>query len=138
MPGSEPLSSTDSTAIRNLVVKEVRLVLQADWDELADQYSEDAVLMPPNESPVQGRDAIRAWFSRWPRIANLNIGPVEYKGNGDLAYLASDFSVKIENPERPNSETEEGKLVWILRRQADGSWLKVRDIRNSSFHAANN
>ena len=36
------------------------------WDELRALYSEDALLLPPNHEPVQGRNAIIEYFQGIP------------------------------------------------------------------------
>ena len=40
----------------------MKAALAKDWATFAAQYVEDAVVYPPNESAVKGREAIRSWL----------------------------------------------------------------------------
>ncbi|UWP87376.1 YybH family protein [Dactylosporangium fulvum] len=84
---------------------------------LAELYEPDAVLAYPPGSVTVGRDAIRAvceqMLQRVPRFEVEESLPTIH--HGDLALTST----------RPSDNT--GGRVQIVRRQPDGSWLRVID-----------
>ena len=86
------------------------------WDELRTLYSEDAVLMPPNHEPVQGRDAIVEYIRSLRDVAGKLDDGEEYlrvKASGDLASLAVTFSANSGHLRMTDTE--------LYERQPDGS-----------------
>ncbi|MEU0805079.1 nuclear transport factor 2 family protein [Streptomyces sp. NPDC005970] len=88
-----------------------------DAEGLAELYEPDAVLAYPPGSQTVGRDAIRAVFERMlaqvPRFEQEPALPTVR--NGDLAVTST----------HPADNT--GGRVQVVRRQPDGSWLRVID-----------
>lgn len=88
-----------------------------DAEGLAELYEPDAVLAYPPGSQTVGRDAIRAVLERMlaqaPRFEPEPALPTVR--NGDLAVTST----------RPADNT--GGRIQVVRRQPDGSWLRVID-----------
>jgi ketosteroid isomerase-like protein len=86
-------------------------------------FSEDAVMMPPNEAPVTGREAIRAWVAPILEQFDLSGEPVvqETRVAGDLAYrrysIAAAFAPKVGGDPIPFDH----KYVDVLRK-IGGEW----------------
>ena len=104
----------------------------ADADELASLYAEDAVMLPPNAPALFGRDAIRASFREEFAAGGLKaeIEALETVVEGDLAYVAGRYRVWTGD----GTLVDRGKYVEIWR-AVDGQWLISRDIHNSSLPA---
>ena len=56
------LAQTEVTKINDVSQVQMKAALAKDWATFAAQYVEDAVVYPPNESAVKGREAIRSWL----------------------------------------------------------------------------
>ncbi|UCC48290.1 MAG: DUF4440 domain-containing protein [Gemmatimonadota bacterium] len=129
-----PLSEEDVAAIRAITEAYAQVALAGDVAALTAFYSEDAVLMPPNEPALEGRAAIQAWNEAQAALGTLTeatFTPVQIDGRGDLAFVRGTFSMTMtpEGALEPIQIT--GKYIEIKRKQADGSWLCVVDIWNS-------
>lgn len=126
------LADEDVAAIRASSEAYLQAWRSGDWAALTGLHTEDAIVMPPNESAIQGRDAIRAWEDLPPPIeANLTI--VEIDGRGDLAYVRGTYTLTYEPIGEPGPIQDTGKYIEILRKQQDGSWLISIDIFNSDL-----
>ncbi|GAA2348316.1 nuclear transport factor 2 family protein [Streptomyces cuspidosporus] len=88
-----------------------------DAEGLAELYEPDAVLAYPPGSRTVGREAIRAVFERMlAQVPRFEVEPaLPTVRNGDLAVTST----------RPADNT--GGRVQVVRRQPDGTWLRVID-----------
>ena len=96
-------------------------------------YTEDAVLMPPNQPMVQGRAAIQTWKEASPTFTEFNLTVEEIDGRGDLAFVRGTYSLTMELEGAPEPIQDTGKFLDILQKQEDGSWLIAVDIFNSDL-----
>jgi uncharacterized protein (TIGR02246 family) len=94
-------------------------------------FAENAVFLPPNTGPVEGRPAIRAFFEGLPAIPDFTHTVLEIDGRDDLAYVRGTYSYTMPATGRNPAVQDHGKFVEIRRRQADGRWLVTIDIFNS-------
>lgn len=125
------LSTADQAAIRETMDQFTRSLLARDFESLARCYTEDAVLMPPNQPAVRGRTAIRDWMASFPRLSRFTASVEEMDGRADLAYVRGTYRMTLHPEGAPEPIDNVGKYVEIRRRQADGSWLLAADIFNS-------
>jgi uncharacterized protein (TIGR02246 family) len=104
-----------------------------DAEGLAAMYAEDAVMLPPNEPAIFGRDAIRAAFRDTFGTLDLkaDIEALETVIDGDLAYVAGRYRMWTGD----GVLVDRGKYLEIWR-ASDGQWLIHRDIHNSSLPPA--
>ncbi len=100
---------------------------EGDTAGCATVYMEDAVMMPPNQAMVRGKEAIKALIQGWiDNIGGTISNPMlEFGTEGNLAYQVATYAFK--DTKRP----DQGKFVEILRRQPDGSWKVYLTIYNS-------
>jgi len=110
----------------------VKLVNANDSKGAVALYTDDAMVMAPNEAAVQGKAAIQAWMEAPPPISNFQMQSLEIEGRGDLAYDRGTYSVTV-TPAGAAPIEVHGKYLTILRKQADGSWKVQRDIWNSDL-----
>ncbi|MGD2153820.1 MAG: SgcJ/EcaC family oxidoreductase [Gemmatimonadales bacterium] len=134
-PVAGRLSEEDVAAINDLAERRmVEALLAEDFAAFAALFTEDAVRMPPNEPLHEGRAAIEAWTtSNWGPLTTTEFTQraLEIDGRGDLAYVRGVYSATVEVPGVPEPITEDGKMLAILRKQPDGSWLVSRAIYNA-------
>ena len=114
-------------AIHAAVAQYVAATNEGDAEALTELYADDAVLLPPDHEPIQGREAIGA-FWRQGTDPGLEVRTMRMEVDGDVGYLVGSYHL----PETVEEPADSGKYVMCLRRQADGSWKLTADIWNSS------
>jgi len=132
-PAAGGLSQQDQAAIRALIAKLPEIVRARNWDALTAEYTEDGWKMPPNQPLVQGRASIRREFEQLPPIPSFDFRIIDLDGRADLAVLRGAYHITYAPPGASRAISDSGKEVVVLRRQADGSWLRVGDIWNSDL-----
>ena len=129
--GPARFSEADKTAIRAAEDSFVAYGRSRRDSATAALYTENAILMPPNQGAVEGRAAIRAWLEHFPAMSEFTLSPIEIDGNGDLAYVRGTYALTIAAASGKPATPDHGKYVVIRRRQPDGKWLIAVDIFNS-------
>jgi ketosteroid isomerase-like protein len=101
-----------------------------DANAVAARYTQDAVLLPPNEPAVFGRDAIAATHAELFATGDfkIDIEPLETVIDGQLAYVAGRYRLWTDD----GTLVDRGKYMEIWR-PVNGEWLISRDIYNSSL-----
>jgi ketosteroid isomerase-like protein len=66
-----------------------------------------------------------------PTVHAITVDVAEIEGRGDLAYIRGTYSETLSFGGNEPVDLE-GKYVWILKKQADGSWLVTVGISNSN------
>ena len=103
-----------------------KVVREGDADTCASMCAEDAVMMPPNAPPVEGRDAIKRHFARLGPDSTVTADILKVEVFGRLAYQRSRVSWDS------NGKTKYTDCLNVLRQHDDGSWLFVASAWNSS------
>lgn len=120
--GSSP--EADVAAVNALQEREVAAAEAGDVAALLELRTHDFVAMPPDQSSVRGKEAVEEFL-------NGMFGQVEIEETvvsqavvvaGDLAYDRGTFSGTARPKGGGESMAINGKYLWILERQADGSW----------------
>ncbi len=126
------LTASDEAAVRQALDTEMKAANAADAAGWAAVYTQDAIVLRPHASAVQGREAIQQWLATLPHISNAKAQGVELVGYGDLAYLRGPYSMTFSIP-GVSPIDEQGKFLQIYRKQSDGSWKMTREIYNSDL-----
>lgn len=133
LPGCASRSAADPAgrlAIESAIRRYVEASNKGDVATLASLYAEDAMLLPPDHEPIQGREAIRA-FWRQGTDEGLEVTNLAVEVDGNLGYLVGQYHLPATDEEPADS----GKYVMCLKRQRDGSWKVTADIWNQSGDA---
>ena len=125
--GSAAPEPTARQAIEAAVTRYVAASNRGDADALMELYAEDAVLLPPDHEPIEGREAIRE-FWRQGTDQGLEVSTLRVDTDGKLGYLVGRYRL----PATEDEPADSGKYVMCLERQTDGSWKLTADIWNSS------
>ena len=126
-------TEADVEAINSLRDEFIGLDNASDAAGLASLYTNDAVLMPPNQAAVTGNQAIESWFQTTfdQFTTEFTVASEELEVVGDWAFDWGAYMTAL-TPKAGGEPTEDrGKYIVILRKQVDGSWRIVRDIWNS-------
>jgi uncharacterized protein (TIGR02246 family) len=124
------LSETDVAAVKAQVDKYVKATLARDWTAFGQTLAADVIAYPPNQSPIQGRDAVVAFVKTFPTITAFTVDVADVSGSGDFAYATGTFHLTMQMPDG-STVKDDGSFVEVHRRQADGSWPYTRLIWHS-------
>jgi len=132
--GVAALSDEDVAAIKALGPALDEAALAGDWDAVVALFTEDGEWMGPNGPTIQGHSAMTEWIeSTVMTVTEHKIEFVEVDGYGDMAYAKGTYveTYSVESVEEPIKD--EGKVLTILRKQSDGSWLFAIWMWNSDL-----
>jgi ketosteroid isomerase-like protein len=130
------LSDADKAAIRKGTdaVVSIANAPTKDWDAyVRADYTEDAMVLPPDTPAVKGWDAIKSYILTEGTVSDFKIEMLEIEGRGDLAYVRGTYSMAVTLPGASEPTKNTGKYIEIWRKQADGTWKVIRDIFNSDM-----
>ncbi len=99
-------------------------------------YTDDAILMPPNNSPVRGKQAIELYLAEIGsqlQASNFQLSILEVDVQGGTTIVRGIYSANITIPGVDAPIEDRGKTLQVWKKQADGSWKIHRDIWNSNM-----
>lgn len=135
-PTEQELTDEDRQAIEALADQYTEFTLAQDWDSWADLFHEDAVRMPQDAPPSEGRNAIRdaAPPEEGVTITEFSAQSDEVEGTGDLAFSRGSYTVVVTqqvDDEEMEMEEEGNYFIVVRRSQEDpGQWLIYREMFN--------
>lgn len=105
-----------------------------DVDALMSYWADDAVMMPPGQPPLRGKEAIREFVSATGDIPGFSITweplVAHVSESGDMGYMLERNQMTM-----PDSTgalvTQYNKVVTVWEKQEDGTWKNVVDMWNS-------
>ena len=107
----------------------MKLVAEKNAAGLAELYTEDAQVLPPNSSPVKGRPAIEQFFAAiLTGIAKVQLDTVEVEGHGGTAHELEALTFF----DASGAKIDEGKAIVIWKKVGD-DWKLHRDIFSSNL-----
>lgn len=136
-PPISEMTDKDIEAIRESTDAWTQAMESRDFAAAAGLFTVDAVVMPPNQAAIKGRDAIRAWYEVGPRVSDINLEILEVDGHANLAFVRGRYSMTITPEGAPEPISDTGKYVEIRHRVADGSWLITVDMFSSNLPIPN-
>ena len=131
----------DEKALEELNARYVEAYNSRDFDWFSSNFfTEDAVILPPNEMPVSGVKAIvareQAGYETYSST-NLSLPVEEVHSSGDLAVVRGTYYWTATPAASGLSDiTSEGKWIGTFNRQDNGSWKCSQLIHNSDQPAA--
>jgi len=137
--GPATLSNADQAAIKKTADEGIAMLGSPtkDWSVIGKVYAEDAVAFLPNAPALKGREAILALLQAFLPILDYKQTRLEFEGIGNFAYDLEEWSITTKLSGTATS-TDTGRLVWIWRKQADGSWKVWREMSSSDSAAPKN
>jgi uncharacterized protein (TIGR02246 family) len=105
-----------------------------DASKVGELYTEDALLMPPNESPLRGRAAVVAYFAGLLKGGKVDLALKSGSArlDGSLGYDAGQYRFELA-PAGGTPVHDEGKYLVVLRKGPDGRWRMAVDTWNSDL-----
>ncbi|CAN5898990.1 hypothetical protein BH20GEM1_BH20GEM1_16750 [soil metagenome] len=136
--GSETDPAVDEAAVRETIAAKDQAWADAavagDAAAIAQQYTADAIVLPPASPRVTGTAAIQELFTGWLAeapisSATLDSDVITVAAAGDYAHAVGSYTMSGAAPD--GSEwSDQGKYV-ALWKNVDGDWKIVADIWNS-------
>ena len=132
-PAMMELTEEDVAAIKSIGPAIDQAALGGDWDALVALFGDDALMLQPNGPayPVtELRDMIE---SSGMTVMEHSLEFVDVEGQSDIAYGRAIYSESftVEGVAEPIEDS--GKILSVLCRQPDGSWLISRWMWNSDL-----
>src|SRR5687767_11019103 len=105
-----------------------------DVERILSFWTDDAIVYPPGQPAVVGKDALRLYVTQGFALPGFSIrwetSAFEVSASGDMAYGLGSNVVTINDPQG-KLLTERGRGVTVWRKGKDGSWKCVVDIWNA-------
>ena len=97
-----------------------------DVDGLMLIYSQDARVLPPEEPPISGHDAIQAfWRDYKPGQVRIALGEVESRRTGDFWFREGGYTAMFPDEGEPRV----GKFIELWKKEGN-NWLLYRQMWN--------
>jgi uncharacterized protein (TIGR02246 family) len=125
-------------AIRELDAQWSKAAQAKDVDKTVSFYSDDAIVLPPNEAMKTTKEAIRkVWkdlLENPGAVISWTTTKVEVAKSGDMAYSSGTYELTM-NDASGNLAKDRGKYLEVWEKQTDGKWKCGADIWNSDLPA---
>lgn len=123
---------------------EMLMQLSREWSEIASTgnidslmvyWADDAIMMPPGQPPLRGKQAIRSFVEASGQLPGFEISweplSAHVSATGDMAYLIEQNRMAF-NDSLGNRVVQHNKVVTVWRKGDDGSWKNVVDMWNET------
>ncbi len=131
--------AADEAVIRKTDADWVKAAQSKQVDAWMAFYSDDAVVLPPNEKTANSKDRIRKAIAGLLGLPGLSIkwqpARVEVARSGDIAYAYGAYELTTDDS-KGKPVTDHGKILEVWKKQADGGWKCIVDTWNSDLPAA--
>lgn len=125
MSDKTDFTDQDAATIRGLTEVHLQAVREHDPDAFLATCADDVIFLPPDQGPVEGRQACRAYLEDFPTPSAFTAEFDDVEGENDLAFSRG----------RATAQFDDGLTTFrwlaIFRKQPDGSWKMVRDMWNT-------
>jgi uncharacterized protein (TIGR02246 family) len=107
---------------------------QGNASGIALHFTEDAVLMAPDQPALRGREAVEAYYQAIfdTYLPDLSSSYEEVEVSGDLAFGRGFAEVVLVPKQGGDTLRSTAKYLNILKKQADGTWKTTHDIWNNN------
>jgi uncharacterized protein (TIGR02246 family) len=129
------LTDDEIRANRTLVAQFADKMRTRDWAGVAAMYTEDGLLMPPNQPAVQGTSAIQAWMEQFPSLSAFELEVDAVDGRADMAVVRGTYRMTFTLPGSSVPVADVGKFLEV-RRKESGQWRIALDMFNSNKPSA--
>lgn len=130
-------SAADEEAIRGQVARWLKLIESKDSAAIAQLYTEDGAVMPPNATIGKGRGAIQqTWAAMFQTPGfDLTFVPeqIVVSSSGDMALDRGTYRLAVTLDGTEQIDTGKYVVVW---RKVGGEWKAAADIFNSDLPGA--
>ena len=131
--------AADDQALRDADAEWSKAAGAKDLDKTVSYYSDDAIVMPPNDPAATTKEAVRKIWQDLLASSGLVISwkatKVEVAKSGDIGFVSGTYELTM-NDASGNPVNDRGKYLEVWKKQPDGSWKCGADIWNSDLPAS--
>jgi ketosteroid isomerase-like protein len=131
MTQTAPETIDPITESRNTYIDGVK---SADVVKIGSIFCDDAVLMPPNETSLYGKDEAMEWWGEYFesfKVTVLNVTERDVRLVGDQAIELFTYMIAIDPVRGGDRIRDDGRSLTVWRREPDGIWRVLEMIWNS-------
>ena len=137
-PAGPSREAADRTAIQKLQERDIAASMSFDPDALTALWTDDGILMIPGQAPIQGVDALRAFFEK-QRDSMANVDVTAYEEEWQEVRIVGDYAFEwgqIHGRTRKGQGAAETSVtvnaMRVLKRLDTGEWRISRAIWNEA------
>lgn len=129
------VDTLDARAIEQLLQRFMDAFNDGDVEVLRSSYTDDALVMPPGQESIGGRDAIidRLWspvFAAFDVEAELPIEEVQ--AGLEWGFARGTYILRLVPRDGGEPIVEAGRYIDVLEKGTDGAWRIARAIWNTT------
>ena len=110
-------------------------VARGDMNTAVSYWTDDAIMLPPDQGALIGKQAIIAYVGASANVPGFSITwepeRAVVSASGDLGYIIENNTITFTDSAGVK-RTQHGKVDTVWRKQADGSWKNVIDSWSNS------
>src|SRR5713101_4224389 len=138
LPAQPDTRAADEAAVRKTDADWATAAQSKQVDAWVPFYSDDAVILPPNDAAATSKDSIRKTVGGLLGLPGLSVKwqatKVEVARSGDIAYASGTYElVCVGSKGKPVAD--HGKYVEVWKKQSDGGWKCAVDTWSSDLPA---
>jgi ketosteroid isomerase-like protein len=130
-----PNTEADVAVLKSWIDRYCAIVNAGDFDAYRTLWTEDVVYLPPNGPACQGIedcvDVNRFYFEQYTSVEKHYVEEIEVAGT--FAYVRVRYTYHGVPKGEGEPRVEDGKAIFMLKRQPDGSWLATHLMWNSNI-----
>jgi uncharacterized protein (TIGR02246 family) len=139
-PPEKPVGTQSiEQALRDLDAKWLKAAAAKDVERTIAFYSDDAVVLPPNETSATTKETIRSsWKARLGSpglVISWQPTKVQVGKAGEMAWVSGTYEVTM-NDASGKPTNDRGKYLEIWEKQTDGNWKCAAEMWNSDLAVA--
>ena len=130
--------TTQPTSNQDPVSAQIQVFLDAfkagDVDRFTSLFTDDTVVMPPNDTTLYGKAEVRAWhedYRQYFRVVLISFPERDIAVTGDWAVERSSYTVSIAPAAGSGRIRDDGRRLVVWKRQPDASWKIWQMLWNS-------
>jgi ketosteroid isomerase-like protein len=117
------LTAADQEAIYELGLRYQAAARAGDWAAWTDLWTTDAVYQIPEAPALVGHEQIMANAQAFPVPTEMNVTIDDSDGSGKWAWVRGTWNFTAAATEEMPELRMFGSFLWVLEKQADGTWL---------------
>ena len=128
------LAVDDSEKIEAINTQWVKAFEQRDFQSMQALFTQDSLLLLPNEPAVEGLKAVVEVWKNWAEFNNVEItwgaNRIDISSSGDMAYDYGWYTFAFDSEDGPVEDKGKYIVVW---KKTGGAWKVAADIFNTDL-----
>jgi len=134
-PAPQRADTDSAVEVANRITRDIASGINAgDAGQISRLFTRDAVAMPAQQATIEGREAIEQFYREFftAYATTIDIVPVETRLFGDRGFSRGTYKMTLTPRTGEPPITDNGKYIYLIQRQPDGTWRLTHDMSNSS------